>query len=92
MPDGSMTALSAMPVCLLYRGENAVYDHCEASIYRNNKKEDSYDDIGIAIDGIRCIEFKNILLTFPQIHTAITERHKPDFMALAQHYELNTKM
>ena len=76
----------------LYRGENDIYEHCEASFFRNNKNRSEYDEIAIAIDEIRCIEFKNILMTFPQVQASIKDGMRPDFMALAQHYELNTRM
>lgn len=92
LPDDSAIALSNPVANTLYRGENDVYEHCEASIFRNNKSESGYDDLAIAIDEIRCIEFKNIVKTFPQVQAAIADGIEPDFMALAQHYELNTKM
>lgn len=92
MSDCSAVALSNPMVSTLYRGENDVYNHCEASIFRNNKIGVSYDNIAIAIDEIRCVEFEKILTTFPKVQAALASGIKIDFMALAQHYELNTRM
>ena len=78
---------------MFYRGENGVYPHCEASIFRSHKKEDgTYDEDAIMADEIKIIDFKQILLTFPQTQYAISDHSIVDFMALAQHYELNTPL
>lgn len=70
----------------LYRGERKKRDTCKASIYRSGNPDD------VIIDELRCIEFKNILLTFPQVEYAIEDKMKVDFLALAQHYDLNTRL
>ena len=70
----------------LFRGEYKNYPTCKASIYRSNDPDD------FIVDELRCLEFKNILMTFPQVQYAIQDRMKVDFLALAQHYELNTRM
>ena len=77
-----------MVVCpwQLYRGEPKQYDSCKASIYRN-QEEDSF-----ILDELRFIEFKNILLQFPQIKHEIEGDANVDILALAQHYELNTNL
>ena len=92
MPDGKLAALPRIFMSMGYRGENGVFEHCEASIFRNLKTVDGYDSTGIAIDEVRIIEFENILKTFPQIKAAEREGLIVDYMALAQHYELNTPM
>lgn len=70
----------------LFRGEYRKYNSCKASIFRNNDPDDKI------IDELKIIEFKNILLTFPQVQYAIEDHMKVDFLALAQHYELNTNL
>jgi len=70
----------------LYRGENQKYDTCKPSVYRNNDLD------GIIIDKLRFIEFKNILQTFPQVKYAIEDNMIVDYLALAQHYEINTNL
>lgn len=75
-----------------FRGESKEHDSCEASIYRNNKHDGTYDSEAIVIDEIRCLEFENIIKTFPQVKAAISDSANVDYMALAQHYGLNTKM
>lgn len=70
----------------LFRGENKLYNTCKASIFRSGDPDD------VIVDELRIIEFKNILLTFPQVQYAIEDNMKVDFLALAQHYELNTNL
>lgn len=70
----------------LFRGEYRKYDTCKASIYRSNDPDD------VIVDELKIIEFKNILLTFPQVQYAMEDHLKVDFLALAQHYELNTNL
>lgn len=88
MGNGQLGAFPGMVVCpwLLYRGEPKRYDSCKASIYRN-QDEDSF-----ILDELRFIEFKNILLQFPQIKHEIEGDANVDILALAQHYELNTNL
>ena len=68
----------------LFRGESKLYDSCRASIYRSENPDD------VVVDELKIIEFKNVLLTFPQVRYAIEDNMKVDYLALAQHYELNT--
>lgn len=70
----------------LFRGENRIYDTSKASIYRSGDPDD------VVVDELKILEFKNILLTFPQVQYAIEDHFKVDFLALAQHYELNTNL
>lgn len=70
----------------LFRGEHRIYDTCRASIYRSQDEDD------VIVDELKIIEFQNILLTFPQVKYAIDDHMKVDFLALAQHYELNTNL
>ncbi|MDD2971654.1 MAG: FRG domain-containing protein [Lachnospiraceae bacterium] len=92
MQDGTFAAFPNMMFMQCYRGENDVYETCEANIYRNHKMSGTYDEEGILIDEIRCQEFKNILLTFPQVKMALQDHMRIDFLALAEHYELNTRL
>ena len=92
MSYGSHIAVHSTFPMMLYRGENAVYDHCEASIFRNNRNKNEYDVLGIAIDELRFIEFRDIIQTLPQIKFSIEDGLNPDYTALAQHYGLNTRM
>lgn len=93
MGDGSFAAFPNLMFMQCYRGENCVYPSCEASIFRNNKKHNGdYDEAAILIDELRCEEFKSVLLTFPQVQYALKDNHRVDFLALAQHYELNTRL
>lgn len=76
-----------------YRGENDCYPCCEPSIYRNNRNSNgTYDDLLIALDKIKIVEFQLILETFPPVQYAIQDNMKVDYLALAQHYGLNTNM
>lgn len=52
----------------LFRGEYKNYPTCKASIYRSNDPDD------FIVDELRCLEFKNILMTFPQVQYAIQDR------------------
>ena len=69
-----------------FRGESKAYDTCKPSIYRSSDPDD------VIVDKLRIIEFKNILLTFPQVQFALADHANVDFLALAQHYELNTNL
>lgn len=46
----------------------------------------------IIIDELKLIEFELILEQFPQVKAAVEDYCKVDFVALAQHYELNTNL
>ena len=88
MGNGQLGAFPGFAVCSgqLYRGEPEWYDSCKASIYRNQDKD------SFILDELRFIEFKNILLQFPQIKHEIEGDANVDILALAQHYELNTNL
>lgn len=88
MGNGQLGAFPGMVVCArqLYRGEPERYDSCKPSIYR------SQDEDSLVLDELRFIEFKNILLQFPQIKHEIEGKANVDLLALAQHYELNTNL
>lgn len=93
LEDGTIGAFPSMPFMQYYRGEPDDYPTSEASIFRNHKRKDgSYDEIGILADELKIIDFKNILLTFPQVQFAQQDHANVDFLALAQHYELNTPL
>ena len=70
----------------LYRGECMVHDTCKASIYRSKDPDDR------VINELRIIEFTNIIKTFPQVKYAIEDGTRVDFLALAQHYALDTNL
>lgn len=70
----------------LFRGENRIYDSSKASIYRSMDPDD------VIVDELKILEFKNILLSFPQVKYAFEDHMKVDFLALAQHYGLNTSL
>lgn len=92
MEDGHFTAFSGGMWNQLYRGEHGKYATCEASIFRNNCKNDIYNELHIMIDKIKLIDFRNIVMTFPQTKMASKDLMKVDYLALAQHYELNTNL
>lgn len=93
MMDGTLAAFPDLMSFMCYRGENGVFPTCEASIFRNNRMDDTHYDLdAILIDELRCEEFKTILLTFPQVEYAMKDHMRVDFLALAQHYELNTRL
>ena len=93
LEDGSIGAFSGMPFMEYYRGEPGNYPTSEASIFRNHKREDGgYDELAILADELKIIDFKLILSTFPQVKLAIEDGANVDFLALAQHYELNTPL
>lgn len=88
MENGQLAAFPGMIFFprQLYRGEPQQYDSCKPSIYRNR------DEDSLVLDELRFIEFKNILLQFPQIKHEIEGKANVDLLALAQHYELNTNL
>ena len=88
MENGQLAAFPGMPFFpgQLYRGEPKQYGSCKPSIYR------SLEEDSIIIDELKFIEFKNILLQFPQIQQEIEGDANVDSLALAQHYELNTNL
>lgn len=85
MQDGYIGAFSGFPM-MLYRGEYKDYGFTKASIYRSENPDD------VVLDELRIVEFKNILNTFPQVQYAIDDRMRVDYLALAQHYGLNTNL
>lgn len=86
MQDGTLGAFPGAFPLQLFRGENKIYDTCKASIYRSDNNDD------VIIDELRIQEFKKILSTFPQVQYAIEDYMRVDYLALAQHYELNTSL
>jgi hypothetical protein len=74
----------------LYRGENHYFKECVANIYRDRSLEKEDDLMEIAVDRIKISDFKQILLHFPQIKKAISDKYYVDFKAIAQHYGLRT--
>ena len=70
----------------LFRGENKIYETCKASIYRSGNSDD------VILDNLRIQEFKKIISIFPQVRYAIEDHMRIDYLALAQHYELNTNL
>lgn len=86
MQDGTIGAFPGMMSMQLFRGENKIYDTCRASIYRNGDPDD------IVLNELRILEFKQIISTFPQVRYALEDHMKVDYLALAQHYELNTRL
>lgn len=85
MEDGYIGAFPGFP-SMLYRGEYMEYKTCKASIFRSGDPDD------VVIDELKIIEFRNILDTFPQVKYAIEDHTKVDYLALAQHYGLNTNL
>lgn len=85
MGDGYIGAFPGFPH-MIYRGEYKEYHSCKASIYRSGDPDD------VIVDELKIIEFKNILDTFPQVQYAIKDHMKVDYLALAQHYGLNTNL
>lgn len=85
MQDGYIGAFPGFPM-ILYRGEYKDYGFSKASIYRSDNPDD------VIIDELRIVEFKNILSIFPQVQYAIEDHMRVDYLALAQHYGLNTNL
>ncbi len=97
MPDGTVGAYPPNMKGRYYRGENAVYDHCYPSIFRNYNTTDacrngSRRQDNIVIDTLKIIDFELVIKNFPQVQFAIRDNHNVDYNALAQHYELNTSL
>lgn len=86
MQDGTIGAFPGMIPIQLFRGESKIYDTCKASIYRSDNPDD------VIVDELRILEFKQIISTFPQVHYALEDHMKVDYLALAQHYELKTRL
>ena len=100
MPDGTIGAFPQNMMLRFYRGEHDDFDAkypCVPSIYRATKSEEKNPDKSrikdvILIDNLKITEFELVAREFPQVKYAIQDGCNVDFMALAQHYELNTNL
>ncbi|MGL5964671.1 MAG: FRG domain-containing protein, partial [Fusobacteriaceae bacterium] len=84
--DGKIGAIPPGFMGVCYRGENQIFPNCKASIYRNNNK------IERMRDEIKIIDFELILKKIPEVTEAEKNNQDINFLALAQHYELNTSL
>ncbi|MGL5963396.1 MAG: FRG domain-containing protein, partial [Fusobacteriaceae bacterium] len=84
--DGKIGAIPPRFLGVSYRGENQVFPSCKASIYRSNNK------IERMRDEIKIIDFELILKKIPEVIEAEKNNQYINFLALAQHYELNTSL
>lgn len=100
MPDGTIGAFPHNMFIGYFRGENNDYDDlypCVPSIFRIKRPEDAGEDGYrkqdlIVIDELKILEFELIIKQFPQVNFALQDYCNVDFIALAQHYELNTNL
>lgn len=71
----------------LFRGQNEFYDKCTASFYRNNPNR-----IDEFIQSLKIEEFRVLAEKHPAIKEEIEHGLFFDHIALAQHYEIKTKL
>lgn len=86
MGDGTIGAFPLEMSMQYYRGENDVYEHCYANLYRIT------DEGERVIWQIKTEDFVLLLKRHGEIQRKIEQKEYVEFTALAQHYEFPTSM
>lgn len=83
--NGGHIIFSIEMPCILYRGENRIYDSCKAGIYR------LMDEERRIIELLKTYHFIDYLKKSESIRYIVKEmKYNIDFWAIAQHYEFST--
>ena len=90
LSNGKTSYITNPHTFIFLRGENKFYKTCQASIFRERDLSKEKDNLLFMIDEIKILDFIDIIKDFPQIKYCERHNYYINYIALAQHYGLNT--